>query len=86
MKNVIMYSTINCKYCKLAEVVLNEHNIPYQKIDVGTDIEKRKEMVAKSGQMGVPVFDIGGQILVGYDEETLKEMVLGPSQNSPLAA
>jgi glutaredoxin len=59
----------------MAEVYFKEQGIAYQKIDVGTDIEKRKEMVEKSGQMGVPVFDIDGQIMVGYDEDTLKELI-----------
>jgi glutaredoxin 3 len=78
---VILYSTITCKYCKLAEAFFKEHNISYDKVDVGADVEKRKEMVEKSGQMGVPVMDIGGQILIGYDEDALRELLLNETPN-----
>ncbi len=75
MKHITMYSTPSCRYCKLAEAYFNEHGIKYEKIDVASNVEKRKEMVEKSGQMGVPVFDIEGQVMVGYDEDTLKELI-----------
>jgi glutaredoxin 3 len=70
-----MYTTKTCKYCHLAEDLFNEHGVKYEKIDVGVDLAKRKEMVEKSGQMGVPVFDIGGKVMVGYDEDTLKQLL-----------
>jgi glutaredoxin 3 len=75
MPQVTMYSTATCKYCKHAEALFKEHNISFQKFDVGADPEKRKEMVEKSGQLGVPVIDIGGEIVVGYDEETIKQLL-----------
>jgi glutaredoxin len=52
---------------------LKEHSIAYQELDVGTDREARDEMVRKSGQMAVPVIEIDGDILVGFDEGKLKE-------------
>ena len=52
---------------------LEEHNIAYQELDVGADREARDEMVRKSGQMAVPVIEIDGDILVGFDEGKLKE-------------
>ena len=52
---------------------LEEHGIAYQKLDVGTDKEAREEMVRKSGQMGVPVIEIDGDIAVGFDEGWLKQ-------------
>ena len=75
MPQVTMYSTATCKYCKHAEALFNEHNISFQKFDVGADADKRKEMVEKSGQLGVPVIDIGGQIIVGYDEDAIKQLL-----------
>ncbi len=79
MAQVIMYSTATCKYCKHAEALFKEHNISFEKFDVGADAVKRQEMVDKSGQLGVPVIDIGGEIVVGYDEETIKHLLNIPA-------
>lgn len=73
MKNVVIYSTPTCHYCHLAKDFLNERNIGYTEYDVAADIKKRQEMVEKSGQMGVPVIDVDGQIMVGYSEEVLSK-------------
>ena len=75
MKDVTIYTTATCKYCHLVEGMFKEHNVPYTKIDVGVDAVKRNEMIQKSGQMGVPVIDFGGEIVVGFDEERLKELI-----------
>jgi len=75
MKSAIIYTTQTCKYCHLAEDFFKEHNVSYEKFDVGTNLEKRREMVEKSGQMGVPVIEIGDQVIIGYDEEALKEVL-----------
>ena len=71
MKNVTIYSTPTCHYCTLAKDFFKEHGVAYTEYDVASDIGKRKEMVDKSGQMGVPVIDIDGQIMVGFGEEAL---------------
>lgn len=55
----------------MAKEFLTEHNVPFEEINVAADVEKRKEMIEKSGQMGVPVIDIDGEIMVGYDQATL---------------
>ncbi len=74
-KSAVIYTTQTCKYCHLVEDFFKENGVEYQKFDVGTDLAKRREMVEKSGQMGVPVIEIGGKIVVGWDEEVLKELV-----------
>ncbi len=74
-KEVTIYSTQTCKYCHLVEAMFKEKNVEYTKIDVGVDAVKRNEMIAKSGQMGVPVIDFGGEIVVGFDEERLAELI-----------
>jgi glutaredoxin-like YruB-family protein len=71
MKNVTIYSTATCHYCGLAKDFMKKHNIAYTEHNVGTDLEKRKEMVDKSGQMGVPVIDVDGKIMVGFEETEL---------------
>lgn len=75
MKNVTIYSTSTCHFCGLAKEFMKNHNIAYTEYNVGTDLEKRKEMVEKSGQMGVPVLDIDGEIMVGFEEERLAELL-----------
>ncbi len=54
---------------------MKKHNISYTEHNVGTDIEKRKEMVDKSGQMGVPVIDVDGKIMVGFEEAELASLL-----------
>lgn len=75
MKNVTIYSTATCHYCGLAKDFFKKNNISYTEHNVGTDIEKRKEMVEKSGQMGVPVIDVDGHITVGFDEAELASLL-----------
>ncbi len=69
---VTIYSTPTCPYCKLAKAYLDEHNIAYTNYDVAEDQARAEEMVKKSGQMGVPVIDVDGTIIVGFDKSALK--------------
>ena len=71
--NVIIYSTDKCKYCKTAKKFFDEWGVQYVEYDVGTDLEKREEMVEKSGQMGVPVIDIEGEVFVGFKKEIIAD-------------
>lgn len=68
MKKVQIYSTQTCHYCKVAKEYFNEHNIAFEEFDVFSDIEKRNEMMSKSNQMGVPVIDIEGEIIIGFNK------------------
>ena len=70
---VKVYSTPTCPYCKLTKEYLKEKNIAFSDIDVSADPAAANEMVKKSGQMGVPVIDIGGQIIVGWNKTALEE-------------
>ena len=71
MKKVTIYSTPTCTYCNLAKDYMKSKGVEYTEFNVATDLEKRKEMIDKTGQMGVPVIDIEGQIMVGFDEGML---------------
>ncbi len=75
MKNVVMYSTPTCHYCNLAKDFFDSHSIEYTVHNVSIDIEKRKEMMDKSGQMGVPVIYIGDDMVLGFDEEKIKDLL-----------
>ena len=74
-KKVILYSTQHCPYCVILKNFLEEHKIEFEYIDVGVDQEKAKEMVEKSGQMGVPVIEIDGEIIVGFNKAKISELL-----------
>ncbi len=71
-KNVKIYSTPTCPWCIRVKQFLKDNNVLFEDYDVGADRAKADEMVAKSGQMGVPVIDIEGEIIVGFDKERIK--------------
>ena len=66
--NVIVYSTPNCPYCRMSKQYLTQRGIKFVDYDVSVDVEKAREMIEKSGQMGVPVIDINGTIIIGFDK------------------
>jgi len=75
-----VYSTPVCQFCNLVKQFLNEHQLEYEEINVAADENKAQEMVAKSGQMGVPVSiiekdDGGEEIIVGFNQNKLKEVL-----------
>jgi len=74
-KKVVMYSTPTCHYCNLAKEFFDHYNISYEVFNVQSDLEKRKEMMEKSGQMGVPVIFIDDEMIKGFDEERLRELL-----------
>lgn len=75
MKPVAIYTTETCSYCKLAKEFFQKNNVQYQEYNVGTDLEKRQEMIEKSGQMGVPVITIDGEVVVGFNKPRLEELL-----------
>jgi glutaredoxin-like YruB-family protein len=70
-KQVTVYSTATCPYCIRVKQFLRDNKIAYKDIDVSSDQQAADEMVKKSGQMGVPVLDIEGEIIVGFDREKI---------------
>jgi len=74
-KTVTIYSTPTCHFCHLAKEFFTENNIAFTDNDVATDLEKRQEMVEMTGQMGVPVIKIDDDIIVGFDEDKVKELL-----------
>jgi len=75
MKEVQIYSTPSCHFCHLAKDFFKENNIAYTEYDVAVDMDKRKELVEKSGQMGVPVIIIGGDLVVGFNKPKVAELL-----------
>ena len=68
-----VYSTQACPYCHMVKDFLRKNDVEFEDIDVSTNHEAAHEMIEKSGQMGVPVTDIEGEIIVGYNITTLKK-------------
>ncbi len=72
---VIVYSTPTCPWCFRAKQFLKEHGVEFEDVDVSADHARAQEMIEKSGQMGVPVLDIDGNIVVGFDVERIKGLL-----------
>lgn len=73
---VTVYSTPSCPWCHKAKDYLKEKNIAFEDVDVSIEDDRAQEMVEKSGQMGVPVIDINGKIIVGFDVVAIDEALL----------
>lgn len=72
---IIVYSTTFCPYCKMAKEYLDQKGVSYKDVNVQEDDEAAAEMIRKSGQMGVPVLDINGKIIVGFNREAIDEAI-----------
>ena len=75
MKNITVYSTPSCVYCKLAKDYFTSKGLTYTEHNVAEDDARRDEMVAKSGQLGVPVIDIDGKIFVGFNKPEIEKAI-----------
>ena len=74
-KKVIIYSTPTWPYCKRAKEYLSRKGISYIEYDVAADKEKAKEMIQKSGQMGVPVIMVNDEVMVGFNQAALDKLL-----------
>jgi glutaredoxin-like YruB-family protein len=75
MKKVIIYSTPTCPWCTKVKDYLDSKDVAYEDFNVSQDREKAMEMVNKSGQQGVPVIDIDGDIVVGFDQNNINRLL-----------
>ena len=75
MNKVTIYSTPSCHFCHMAKDYFKEKNVEFVDYDVSTDQEKRKEMITKSGQMGVPVIIIGNELIVGFNKPKIMSLL-----------
>jgi glutaredoxin-like YruB-family protein len=73
--SVTIYSTPVCHFCQAAKDFFKENNVEYTEHDVAADSEKREEMIELTGQMGVPVIRIGDDVVIGFDEGKVKELL-----------
>lgn len=75
MPKLTIYTTPTCIHCRHAKEFLEAHNILYEEKDVASDEETKHEMLRKSGMLAVPVIDVDGQIIVGFNEKVLKDLL-----------
>lgn len=75
-----VYSTTHCPYCKMAKDYLAQNNVEYKDINVEQDDEAAAEMIRVSGQMGVPVLDINGTVIVGFDRTAIDDALAGEAK------
>lgn len=73
MSKVKIYSTPTCHFCHMAKDFFTQNGVVFEDFNVATDLDKRKEMMERSGQMGVPVIDIDNKLIVGFDLPRIKE-------------
>jgi glutaredoxin 3 len=74
-KTVTIYTTPTCHFCQMSKEYFKANNVNYSEINVAADLEKRQEMIQKSGQMGVPVITIGEDMVIGFDKKKLDELL-----------
>lgn len=70
-----VFSTPSCPYCVTLKEFLKEHHFEFEDINVAENVQAREEMITKSGQMGVPVVEIDGQIIVGFDRKKIVQLL-----------
>lgn len=70
-----IFSTPSCPYCYTLKEYFKEHNLAFDDIDVSADKALLDEMIEKSGQMSVPVVDIGGEFIIGFDKKKINELL-----------
>lgn len=72
---ITIYSTPTCVYCKTLKEYLASRQITYKEIDVSENEKELEKMVAISGQMGVPVVEIDGNVVIGFDREKIDQIL-----------
>ena len=78
MQQVTIYSTPTCHFCHAAKDFFTANNVPFTDWNVASDLPHRQEMIQKSGQMGVPVIFVGDDLVIGFDEDRLRELLKLP--------
>jgi len=81
MINIIIYSTPTCVYCKMAKQYFENNDLKYTEHNVAEDDSAREEMLQKSQQMGVPVIDINGKVLIGFNQVEIEQAIIDANQS-----
>ncbi len=79
MQKAFIYTTPTCHFCQMAKAYFKENNVEYEEYNVATDMAKRTEMIQKSGQMGVPVIQIGNNLVIGFNKPIISKLLELPA-------
>lgn len=74
-REVTVYTTPTCSYCQLTKRYLQSQGVQYREVDVSADEDAAKDLVLRTGQFGVPVIDVGGDLVIGFDRRRLEELL-----------
>ena len=74
-QKIQIYTTPGCAYCHMAKEYFKSKSLAYEEFDVMKDMQKRQEMITETGQMGVPVIKVGGQIVIGFNKGKINELL-----------
>ncbi len=74
-KKVVIYSTSTCHFCHMAKEFFTENNVAFEDVNLSENPARINEMVEKSGQRGVPVIFVDNEMVIGFDEDRLKELL-----------
>ncbi len=86
MKKVTIYSTPTCHFCQMAKEYFAQNNVSYEEFNVASDTERRKEMMEKSGQLGVPVILIDSDVVIGFNRPKLQRLLgIGEAPQTQIA-
>lgn len=72
---ILVFTTPHCPYCRATKRYLRQRGIPFKEVDVSRDQAAARDMVRRSGQSGVPVIDVGGKIVVGFDRAKIDRLL-----------
>lgn len=73
--DIIIYTTPTCSWCQAVKDYMNQRNLEFAEVDVAADRQQAQEMIQKSGQMGVPVVEIDGETVVGFDRSRIEALL-----------
>lgn len=75
MANVKIYTTPSCVFCRMTKEFFMQHNVAYEELNVAENAPAREEMIQRSGQFGVPVIEVDGKLVIGFDRARLSELL-----------
>jgi len=73
MARVTIYTAPSCTHCNSAKRYLSEHGVDYREVDISNDIQSAQRLIDKTGQTGVPVIEVDGKMIVGFDKRKLSQ-------------
>ncbi|MGC8961752.1 MAG: glutaredoxin family protein [Candidatus Bathyarchaeia archaeon] len=84
--HILIYTTPTCPYCHAAKNFLRKLGVPFREVDVSADPKAARDLILKSGQMGVPVLDVDGEIIIGFDRHSItsaleRRGIIAPKQS-----